>query len=93
MFNLVHPEKYEILDGYLRSEPLYLTRRDRGRPATRGVTTSSSALADALESEKPTLSGEGGGRHEEISLVIVPPMVAVLPTDEPILTNGAELEG
>ena len=68
--NLVHPGIYEILDSQLRPEPLYRTTRGRGRPATRGVTTSSSALADALESEE-LIPGEedieGGGQHEEIS--------------------------
>ena len=47
--NLVHPEISEILDGQLRPESLYRIRLGRGRPATRDVTTSSSALADDLE--------------------------------------------
>ena len=61
MANLVHPEISEILDGQLRPEPLYRTRRGRGRPATRSVTTSSSALADAMEGEEPTPGVKGGG--------------------------------
>ena len=94
MANLVHPEISDLLYGQLRSEPLYQTRRGRGRPAARGVTTSSSALADAMEGEKPT-SGqegiEGGGQHEEISSMTVPSMATVPSTDELILANRTEL--
>ena len=74
MTNMVHPEISKILDGQLRPEPLYRTRRGRGRLATRGVTTSSSALADTLEGEEPTPAGEGGegqGQHGEVSPVTV----------------------
>ena len=60
MANLVYPEISEVLDGQWRPEPLHQTRRCRGRSATRGVGTSSSALADALEDEEPTQCGEGG---------------------------------
>ena len=80
MANLVHPEISEILDGQLRPEPPYRTRRGHGRPATRGVTTSSSALADAMEDEEPTPGKEGregGGQHEGISSVTVPSMATV----------------
>ena len=91
MVNLVHPEISEILDGQLRPEPLYRTRRGRGRPATGGVTTRSSALADAMEGEEPTPGVEGGGQHEEISSVTVPSMATVSSTDELILANRAEL--
>ena len=59
------------------------------------MTTSSSALADALEGEEPTAGGEGGeggGPHKEIFSVAVPSMVTVPPTDELILANRAELE-
>ena len=87
MANLVHPKKYEILDGQLCPEPLYWTRRGRGRPTIKDVTTSSSAPAEALEGEKPT-----PGQHEEISLVTFPSMATVLPTDELTLVNRAELE-
>ena len=94
MANLFHPEIFEILDGQLRPEPLYQTRRGRGRPATRGVTTSSSALADALEGEQSTPGWEGiesGGQHKESSSVIVPSMATVPPMDELILANRAEV--
>ena len=91
MANLVHPEISEILDGQLRPELLYRNRRGRGRPATRSVTTSSSALADAMEGEKPTPGVEGGGQHEEISSVTVASMATVPSTDELILANRAEL--
>ena len=47
--DLVHPDISKILDGQLLHEPLYLTRRGRGRPVTRGVTTGRSVLADAME--------------------------------------------
>ena len=80
MANLVHPEISEILDGQLRPEPPYRTRRGHGRPATRGVTTSSSALADAMEDEEPTPGKEGregGGQHEGVSSVTVPSMATV----------------
>ena len=83
------------LDGQFHPEPLYRTRRGRGRAVTRGVTTSSSALADALEGEELTPGGEGGedgGQHEKIFSVTVPSMVTVPPTDEPILANRAEME-
>ena len=89
MANLVHAEISEILDGQLHPEPLYWTRYGRDRPATRGVTTSSLALADALEGEELTPGGEGGKCGEgpdEISSVTVPP------TDELILADGAKLE-
>ena len=59
------------------------------------MTTSSSALADAMKGEELTPGGEGGqgdGRHEEVSLVIALSMVEVPLTDEVILTNGAGLE-
>ena len=59
------------------------------------MTTSSSELADALEGEELTPGGEGGksgGRLEEISSVVtVPSMVTVSPTEERILANAAEL--
>ena len=62
MANLVHPEFSKSWDGQLRPEPFYRTRHGGcGRSVTRGVTTSSSALADALEDEEPTPGGEGGG--------------------------------
>ena len=61
MINLVHPEIFQILDVQLRPKPLCRTRSNYGRLATRGVTTSSSALADALEDEEPITGGEGGG--------------------------------
>ena len=79
----------------MHPEPLYRTRGGRGRPTTRGVTTSSSALVNALEDEEPTPGREGGefgGSHEEISSVTVPPMVTTSPMDGLILANGAELE-
>ena len=69
MANLVHPKISKILDGQLRPEPLYRTGRGRGRPKTRSVTTSSSALAYAMEGEEPTPGGEsieGGGKQEKI---------------------------
>ena len=94
MANLVYPEISEVLDSQLRPEPLYRTRPGRGRPATRGVTTSNSALDDAMEGEEPTPGGEGiegGGPHEEISSVTVPSMATVPSTDELILANRAEL--
>ena len=75
--NLVHPQISEILDGQFRSEPLYRTRRGRGRPAKRGVTTSSSALANDMERKEATPGVEGGGQYEEISSVTVPSMVIV----------------
>ena len=93
--NSVHPNFPKILDGQLRSEPFYRTRRGRGRPATRGVTTSSSALADTLEGGESTPGGEGcedGGRHEQIFSETVPSAVTVPPTDKLIFANGAELE-
>ena len=68
--------------------------RGRGRPATRGVTTSSSALADALEGEEQTPGeedGAGEGQHEEIPSVTVPSMATVPPTDDLILANRADL--
>ena len=92
--NLVHPEISEILDGQLRPESLYRTRRGRGRPATRGATTSSSALADAMEGEEPTPGGEGmegGGKHEEISSATVSSMATAPSMDELILANRADL--
>ena len=92
MSNLVHPRHSGILNGKFHTKPLYRARRDYGRPVTREVAVSISALADALEDEKPTprgKGGEGGGRYEEIVLVAVPWMMR---TDEPILANGAELE-
>ena len=94
MANLVHPEISEILGGQLRPQLLYRTGYGRGRPATRGVTTSSSALADALKGEESAPGGEsieGGGQDEEISSVTVPSMATVPPTDELILANRAEL--
>ena len=69
MASMVHPESSETLDSELRPEPLYQTRRGRGRPATRSVTTSSSTLADALKDEEPTPGEDGGnvgGQHGEI---------------------------
>ena len=60
-------------------EPLYRTRRGRGRTATRGVTTSSSVLADTLEGEEPVPGGEDradGGQHEEIYSVTVSAMAS-----------------
>ena len=77
---------YKTLDGQLHPEPLFRTRRGRCRSTIRVVTTSSLTLADALDSEKPTPGDEQFGWNEEISLVTVPP------TDELILTNGAEHE-
>ena len=94
MANLVHPKISEVLNGQFRPEPLYRTRRGRGRHTTRGVITSSSALADALEGEEPTPGGEsieGGEQHEEIFSVTVPSMATVPPTDGLILANRAEL--
>ena len=70
MANLVHPHIIELPDGQLRPESLYRTRRGCDRPATRGVTISRSALADALEDESPTPTGEGGGggtQREEVT--------------------------
>ena len=96
MTNLVQPENSKLLDSQLRAEPLYRTRCGRGTPATRGVTANNSALADALEGEELTPSGEGGGgggQHEEISSVIVPSIMTFPTTDELILANGAEIEG
>ena len=93
--NLVHIKHYEIMDSQLRPEPLYQTRHDHGRSATRGVTTSSSARAHSLEGEEPTPCGEGGWcvrRHEEISSVTAPPITTVLPADEFILANTGEPE-
>ena len=58
MANLANPEISEILDGQLRPEPLCRIRRGRSRPAKMCVTTSSSALADALEGEEPISGGE-----------------------------------
>ena len=95
MVNLVHPETSKILDDQLRPESQYRTRRGRGRPTTRCVTTSSSALADAMKGGELTpggKGGEGGGRHEEIIAVTVPPMVTAPSTDELILANGAKLQ-
>ena len=60
MANLVYLELSEILDGQLRPEQLYRTRRGCGRLTTRGITTNSSALVDALEGGEPTPDGEGG---------------------------------
>ena len=94
MTNLVHPEISEILNSQLRPELLYRTRRGRGRPTTRGVATSSSALAGAMESEEPTPGREGikgKGQHEEISSVTIPSMATVPSTDELTLANRAEL--
>ena len=59
MVNMVHPEISETLDGQLRPESLYRSRRDHGRPGTRSEITSCLALADALEGEEPTTGGEG----------------------------------
>ena len=90
---LVHPQSNKILDGQLRLELLYQTRRGGGRPATREVTTSGLALADTLEGEERTPGGEGGKgrgeRQEENSFVTVLTMVTVPPTEEHILANGA----
>ena len=94
MANLVHPEISRILDNQLRPEPLYRTRRGRGRPATRGVATSSSALVDAMEGEEPTPGREGKkskGQHQEISSVAIPSIGLSPSTDELILANRAEL--
>ena len=84
----------KILDGQLHPELLYRARRGRGRPAAMEVTTSSSALADALKGEEPTPGGEGreGNRHEEVSSVTVPSIVIAPPADKLILANGAELK-
>ena len=93
LVNLVHNKISEILDGHLCPEPLYRTRRGRGRPATRGVISSSSALADAMESEELTPDGEsieGGGQLEEISSVTVLSMATVPTTDGLILANRTE---
>ena len=91
MANMVHLKVSKILDGQLRPEPLYRTGRGRGRPATKGVTTSSSEVADAVEGEEPTPGVRGEGRHEEISSVTVPSMATVPSMDELILVNRAEL--
>ena len=95
MVILVQPEISYILDAQLRPESLYRTRRGSGRPATNGVTTNSSARADALEDEEPTPGGEGErgcGLHEETPSVTVPLMVPVPSMNGLILTNGAEPE-
>ena len=95
MADLVHPEISGIMNGQLRPQPLYRTRRGHARHAIRGVTTSSLALVDALEGEEPTLGGkdgEGGGRHEKIFSVTIPAMGTIIPTDKLILANRAELE-
>ena len=85
MANLIHPEIFETVDGQLRPKVFYRTRHSRGRSATRGVVTSSLALADALEGEEPTPGGESakyGRQHKEISSVIVSSMMTVSsPTD------------
>ena len=52
------PEICEILDGQLGSELTYQTRRGPGMPATRGVTTMTSLLADVKEVEELTAGGE-----------------------------------
>ena len=52
------PEICEILDGQLGSELTYQTRRGPGMPATRGVTTMASLLADVKEVEELTAGGE-----------------------------------
>ena len=91
MANMVHLEVSQILDGQLRPEPLYRTGRGRGRPATKGVTTSSSEVADAVEGEEPTPGVRGEGQHDEISSVTVPSMAIVPSMDELILVNRAEL--
>ena len=62
-----------------------------GKPATRGVTTSSSTLADAMEGEEPTPGVKSEGQRKEISSVTVPSMATVPSTDELILTNRAGL--
>ena len=93
MVNFVHPDFSEIPDGQSRSESLYQIRHGRGRPATRGVTTSSPALADTPEGEELTPGGEdgaGGGEYEEIYSVTVQSMATVSRTDELILANRAE---
>ena len=93
MVILVHPEISYILDAQLRPESLYRTRRGSGRPARNGVTTNSSALADALEDEEPISGGEGEigcGLYEEIPSVTVPSMVTVPSINGLILPNGAE---
>ena len=92
MANSIYPEISEILDGQWRPEPLYRTRRGRGRPTTRGVTAIKSALADVLEGEEQTPGGEGGGQHDKIFSLTISSMVTVPRTDELILTNEAELE-
>ena len=89
--NLVHKKISETPDGQLRLEPLYRTRRGRGRPKIRSVTTISLALADAMEGEEPTPGVQGGGQHEEISSMTVSSMATVPSTDELILANRAEL--
>ena len=71
---------------------IYRTRRGHGRPATRGMAISSSALADALEGKEPipgVKGREGGGQHEDFFSVTVPSMATVPPTDELILANRA----
>ena len=95
MANLVHPETSKILNDQLRPEPLYRTRHGCGKPSTKGVSTNSLVLADALKGEEPTSGGEGrkgGEQHEDISSVTVLSMVTVPPTDELILSNRDELE-
>ena len=96
MANLVHPEISKILNGQLRPEPLYYrTRHGCGRPSTKGVSTNSLVLADALEGEEPRSGGEGregGEQHADIPSVAVLSMVTVPPTDELILANRDELE-
>ena len=68
MVNLVDPEISEMFaDGQLRPEALYRTRRSSDRPATKGVTTSSSALFDNLEGEEPTPGGGALVAGDEIS--------------------------
>ena len=61
MSNYVPQENCKILDGQLHPEKLYRSRHGRGTLTTRGVTISSSVLADALEDEESTPGGEGGG--------------------------------
>ena len=91
MANLLYPKISDILGGQLRLEPLCRTRRGRSRPATRGVTISSSSLlVDDLEGEEPTPGGEGGengGHHEEICSMTVSSMVTVPRTDKLVLAT------